>query len=210
MADIIKIRRDTSTNWTSANPILSEGEFGVETDTKRMKMGDGVTEWNVLEYFIEGAVKSSNGYYEAVISGGGIYVNAPEYILTTSGNMHIKMPSPVIVSATLTIGNAVNVPIWYNGKVISSDNTWRQGEIVSVFYDGTKFIAFDFQIILKIGELNGLNTNDKTDLVSAINELKTNLDTLLPLQGIVNPMTEEEYRNLGVYDENMFYATYEE
>lgn len=50
MADIIKLRRDTAANWTAANPILAEGEMGIETDTKLQKNGDGTTAWNSLPY----------------------------------------------------------------------------------------------------------------------------------------------------------------
>ena len=49
MADIIKMRRDTAANWTTANPILADGELGFEKDTKCYKMGDGVTSWNDLD-----------------------------------------------------------------------------------------------------------------------------------------------------------------
>jgi len=34
-------RRDTAAGWTSANPTLLSGEFGVETDTNKVKIGDG-------------------------------------------------------------------------------------------------------------------------------------------------------------------------
>lgn len=44
----IQIRRDTSTNWSNSNPTLSSGEFGYETDTKQLKIGDGSTAWNNL------------------------------------------------------------------------------------------------------------------------------------------------------------------
>ena len=47
----IKIRRDLSTNWTSVNPKLLIGEQGYETDTGKMKVGDGTSAWNQLEYF---------------------------------------------------------------------------------------------------------------------------------------------------------------
>lgn len=46
----IQFRRDTAANWTSANPVLSEGEFGYETNTKKYKIGDGTTAWNSLAY----------------------------------------------------------------------------------------------------------------------------------------------------------------
>jgi len=50
MADQIQLRRDTAANWTSANPILASGEFGLETDTDQFKVGDGTTVWASLGY----------------------------------------------------------------------------------------------------------------------------------------------------------------
>lgn len=48
--DRFQFRRDTSARWTEINPILLEGEIGVETDTKLRKMGDGTNTWNNLDY----------------------------------------------------------------------------------------------------------------------------------------------------------------
>ena len=50
MAVNILLRRGTAAEWTSANPILLEGEVGVETDTKKLKVGDGLTVWASLPY----------------------------------------------------------------------------------------------------------------------------------------------------------------
>ena len=44
-------RRDTASNWSSANPVLLQGELGFETDTKKAKLGDGSTAWNSLTYY---------------------------------------------------------------------------------------------------------------------------------------------------------------
>lgn len=46
----IQLRHDTAANWTSVNPVLLEGEVGIETDTKKFKVGDGVTDWTSLAY----------------------------------------------------------------------------------------------------------------------------------------------------------------
>lgn len=59
MAVKIQLRRDTSTNWTSSNPILSSGEMGVETDTLKMKVGNGSTSWSGLSYI--GGTSSTGG-----------------------------------------------------------------------------------------------------------------------------------------------------
>lgn len=55
----ILIRRDTAANWTSANPTLASGELGGETDTGKLKLGNGSTAWNSLAYL--GGVTSING-----------------------------------------------------------------------------------------------------------------------------------------------------
>ena len=47
---VIKIRRDTSTNWDSVNPTLAAGEIAFETDTNKIKVGDGSTVWASLDY----------------------------------------------------------------------------------------------------------------------------------------------------------------
>lgn len=55
MADVITYqrfwqRRDLAANWSSVNPVLASGEFGVEIDTGYFKLGDGSTAWNSLDY----------------------------------------------------------------------------------------------------------------------------------------------------------------
>jgi hypothetical protein len=47
----IKLRKGTAAAWASANPVLSAGEPGFETDTKKLKLGNGSTAWNSLPYF---------------------------------------------------------------------------------------------------------------------------------------------------------------
>ena len=58
----IQLRHDTSTNWTTYNPVLLEGEVGVETDTNKMKIGDGTTAYNSLDYF--GGDIDLSAYYD--------------------------------------------------------------------------------------------------------------------------------------------------
>ena len=50
MAVQIQIRRGTAAAWTAANPTLAAGEFAVETDTDKYKIGDGSTAWTSLGY----------------------------------------------------------------------------------------------------------------------------------------------------------------
>jgi hypothetical protein len=51
MATKVQIRRDSASDWTSVNPVLTAGEMGYEQDTAKMKVGDGSTAWTSLGYF---------------------------------------------------------------------------------------------------------------------------------------------------------------
>lgn len=46
----IQLRRGISSEWTEENPILAEGELGLEKDTGKFKIGDGLTAWTSLSY----------------------------------------------------------------------------------------------------------------------------------------------------------------
>ena len=46
----IKLRRDTAANWTTNDPTLASGEVAIETDTKRVKIGDAASAWTALPY----------------------------------------------------------------------------------------------------------------------------------------------------------------
>jgi len=48
----MQFRRGTAAQWTSSNPVLADGEFGWEKDTAEFKIGNGVTAWNALGYWI--------------------------------------------------------------------------------------------------------------------------------------------------------------
>lgn len=46
----IQLRKDTSSNWSTVNPVLAQGEPALEIDTLKEKIGDGITAWNDLAY----------------------------------------------------------------------------------------------------------------------------------------------------------------
>lgn len=62
----IKHRRALKSQWTSVDPVLAAGELGFELDTNKIKIGNGLSRWEELTYFInEADVKS------LIPSGGG-------------------------------------------------------------------------------------------------------------------------------------------
>lgn len=52
MATRMKQRRGTAAQWASADPIIAEGEIAVTTNNNQFKIGDGVSNWSELSYFV--------------------------------------------------------------------------------------------------------------------------------------------------------------
>jgi hypothetical protein len=46
----LQFRRGTAAQWTAVNPVLADGELGLESDTTKFKVGNGSTAWNSLSY----------------------------------------------------------------------------------------------------------------------------------------------------------------
>jgi len=47
---IFKLRRDTTTNWNTYNPVLQAGEIGIDTVLNKFKIGNGSSVWSALAY----------------------------------------------------------------------------------------------------------------------------------------------------------------
>ncbi len=47
---VIQIKRGTAADWLAANPVLALGELGLETDTNKLKAGNGTSSWYELQY----------------------------------------------------------------------------------------------------------------------------------------------------------------
>lgn len=46
----LRLRRGSSAEWESADPVLAEGEPGWDTTANTFKVGDGITPWSGLSY----------------------------------------------------------------------------------------------------------------------------------------------------------------
>ena len=50
MTTQIQIRRDTAANWNNVDPVLAEGEIGMDMTVNAFKVGDGVSVWSAIDY----------------------------------------------------------------------------------------------------------------------------------------------------------------
>ena len=65
---IFKLRRARQNDWMAVNPILAAGEPGVEIDTGKFKIGDGIREWVDLDYFVPHDPMASDSLPEHILS----------------------------------------------------------------------------------------------------------------------------------------------
>jgi len=117
VADRIQIRRDTAANWTSANPTLTQGELGLETDTGKLKAGDGSTAWTSLSYYTLGTTGAAM-YADSIANFTGDLqksgVSVPAYSDTTANFTGALQKSGVPVAADANLNSfltALDLPV---------------------------------------------------------------------------------------------------
>ena len=114
MAIQIQLRRGTASQWTAANTLLAQGEIGLETDTSKLKLGDGSTLWNSLSYFSAGSGVTAVTATSPVASSGGLtpVISMPAATTSVSGYLtstdwttfNSKGSGTVTSVAALTLG----------------------------------------------------------------------------------------------------------
>jgi len=144
MAQTIQLRRDTAAQWTTHNPVLANGEMGIETDTFKYKFGDGVTAWNTLVYF------GFNGVYEdeanTFTAPQRTSISAEDNIIdfTTNNNFTLNataavMGTPTVTgcvgqSGTIVISTAENITGWDALYKFKTTPTGLTGEEVFAYF----------------------------------------------------------------------------
>jgi hypothetical protein len=119
----LNMRRGTAAQWTSLNPVLSSGEPGFETDTKKFKVGDGSTAWSGLRY-----AGFDGGDLDArVIDPLGSHT----YSGTTIVLSNYFTDSPVYALKGVT-GSSISVPVGFNRAVyIDASGNVTQEDVTS-------------------------------------------------------------------------------
>jgi hypothetical protein len=124
----IQIRRGTASEWTSANPTLASGEQGFETDTGKVKIGNGSTAWTSLAYIGAGTVTSitagtglSGG---TITTTGTIAIDSTVATLTGTQTLTNKtLTDPKInLAFNADSGSSYTAVLTDNGKVVTMSN----------------------------------------------------------------------------------------
>jgi hypothetical protein len=126
----IQIRRGTASEWTSTNPTLASGELGAETDTNKIKCGNGSTAWNSLPYI------AAEGDISGVTAGTGLSGGGTSGTVTVSIDTSVTADlttAQTFTNKTLTdpkinlafnadSGSSYTAVLTDNGKVVTMDN----------------------------------------------------------------------------------------
>ena len=178
----IQVRRGTSTDWSTVNPTLAAGEIGFESNTKKVKIGDGTTAWNSLDYI------SSD-------------VPVIDEIAQDAVNSALTMGSGL----SKTYNDSANT-ITLNNTGVLSFNT-RTGSITLLDSDintALGYIAADSATLTTLSaDLTTLGNTTSQDITDAITTAETYTDTRFSnIQGNQNISILDNGTSLTVATEN--------
>jgi hypothetical protein len=69
MAQQIQLRNDSTAGWAADNPVLAQGEIGVDTTLGQMKIGDGTSTWSQLNFYASGTADIEDFVFDFVEAG---------------------------------------------------------------------------------------------------------------------------------------------
>lgn len=175
MAVKLQVRRGTAANWTSANPTLAAGEFGLETDTGKLKIGTGSTAWSSLPYVgltptevstavstaisnlidaAPGALDTLNELAAAIGDDANFFTSIQTALGLKADKANPTFTGTVSLPGTTSIGNVSATEIGHLDGVTSNIQTQINGKAASVH---THVLTDITDITASASELNVLD-----------------------------------------------------
>ncbi len=196
MAIRLQVRRDTSTNWSTNNPILQVGEFGFDITVNRFKVGIASNEtsrWNVLPYLnvIPSELKelAQDFVEEAITAGTGITKSyndsANTLTIAVDNTIANKTYVDTAVSGLSSTSATTYIPLSLLGQVdgvaeLDSDGFVPDSQIPAS-------IARDTEISSAISaEVTNRNTAISTAISNLVDTAPDALNTLNELAAAIN------------------------
>lgn len=146
----IQLRRDTASNWTTTNPILSSAEVGVETNTGKFKLGDGSSTWTALPYAPAGLASTATS-----LVGGAAGSLPYQSAANTTTMLSVGTSGQVLM-----VDSATALPKWVTPKLSAFAMTSSE-ELRSVLSDetGTGLNVFNESPSLVTPTIGGAGAN---------------------------------------------------
>lgn len=172
---IFKLRRDTAANWTSANPTLESGEMGYETDTGKIKVGDGATLWASLAYYVAALADGDRGDITVSSSGtvwnidaGAVTTTELGGDITTAGKALLDDADAAAQRTTLGLGTLATQSGTFSGTS-SGTNTGDQNLFSTIVVSGQSNVVADAAsdtLTLVAGSNVTITTDSATDTIT--------------------------------------------
>lgn len=138
----------TAVELSIANVVLLRGQIGVETDTRKMKVGDGVTSWNDLEYTSSDLPVASSSALGGIKVGQGLAIE--DGVLSTDLRHKFRINLSTDGLASDLIGAQIVV---YGEEELRY--TWQGTEIIVKQPPGIDIVIFT-------QEINGYNIGTRS------------------------------------------------
>lgn len=109
MAYTIKFKRALSTEWTEKDPVLSDGEPGIEEDSDKFKIGDGLHKWSELTYYLNQTWVEfyiNQAIDDLIISGGD------------NAEVHVQASPSMIWYFTHALNREPGVAVYVGGTLV--------------------------------------------------------------------------------------------
>lgn len=136
----IQLRRGTAAEWDYVNPILLVGEQGLETDSNKIKIGNGASAWNSLPY--TSTYLSSSAIFSSSVNWGGV-TNKPNL------QIGLNLIGNTVGAASVTLNQITN------GQISVTTNTLFANSASSMNWTGLTDIPSPIIGVNLIGNTNG-------------------------------------------------------
>ena len=178
MSDRIQVKRDLAINWNTNNPTLHSGEIGYETNTGKMKIGNGSTDWVHLSY----------------LGGTGDEVTSNKVTSISGASTDIQYPSAKLVYDQLALkvdkiigkglstndyttaeqsklsGIATGATVYTDAMADARVVTGTTGKVDKIIGKGLSTNDYTTAEQSKVSNLSGTNSGDETATrIAAIN-----------------------------------------
>jgi hypothetical protein len=178
----IQIRRDTTANWGIENPILAEGEFGLDTDLGKFKIGNGTDTWSILG-FQEGSITTvtdnltSTSTFEALSANQGKVLKTLVDAIPSETTTTLSINANVLTYTDETgVASTIDLSLYLDdtnlARIVSG--VLGANNIATFTRDDTPPTTFtvDFSSLLsgKADTIHGthLTTQDTTDIATGV------------------------------------------
>lgn len=161
---VLQFKRGSSSSWVSLNPVLAAGEPGFETDTNKLKVGNGSLSWNSLPYLVSGALR-----FRGTLGTGGTVTVLPS--IYDAGWTYKVITAGTYAGNICEVGDLIiSTNDRPTGGGNNSDWTAVQDNIEGTFYAASQWSAdveyLAGDLVFNNGSLYSAKINNNNQLVT--------------------------------------------